>query len=359
MKTISIMTACYNEEDNVVQLADAVRKVMKDELPQYDYEHVFIDNCSEDSTLSLLRAICSRDKHVRVIENARNFGHIRSPFYGILQTAGDCTISMAADFQDPPSLIPTFIRKWEEGYKVVCAVKTTSKESHAMFGIRKLYYRLVKKMSEVDSIDNFTGFGLYDKQVITALKLMEDPYPYFRGLICEIGFKRAIVEFNQPKRERGKTHNNFYTLFDMAMLGITANSKVPLRLATIGGFIFSVIALIGALVYFILKLVFWYNMPMGIAPLIISVFFFSSIQLFFIGLLGEYIAQILTKVTNRPLVIESERINFDSDAKAAVKTDITGESPDEDTTSADAATEESSIVTNSNADNNKETDNAN
>ena len=344
MKKISIITACYNEEDNVIQLADAIRKIMAEELPQYDYEHVFIDNCSADSTLSLLRAICSGDKHVRVIENARNFGHIRSPFYGMLQTTGDCTISMAADFQDPPSLIPTFIRKWEEGYKVVCAVKTTSKESHAMFGIRKLYYRLVKKMSEVDSIDNFTGFGLYDKQVITALKLMEDPYPYFRGLICEIGFKRAIVEFNQPKRERGKTHNNFYTLFDMAMLGITANSKVPLRLATIGGFIFSVIALVGALVYFILKLAFWYNMPMGMAPLIISVFFFSSIQLFFIGLLGEYIAQILTKVTNRPLVIESERINFDAGTDAAAAVDTQSVSP---------------IKSDSNADNNKETDNAN
>jgi glycosyltransferase involved in cell wall biosynthesis len=332
MKKISIITGCYNEEDNVIQLTEAICKIMKEELPQYDYEHVFIDNCSEDSTLSLLRDVCSKDRHVKVIENSRNFGHVRSPFHGMLQTTGDCTISMAADFQDPPDLIPTFVKKWEEGYKVVCAVKTSSKESHAMFGIRKFYYNLVKKMSEVDSIDNFTGFGLYDKQVIAALRLMEDPYPYFRGLICEIGFKRAIVEFNQPKRERGKTHNNFYTLFDMAMLGITSNSKVPLRLATIGGFIFSVIALIGALVYLILKLVFWYNMPMGMAPLIIGVFLFSSIQLFFIGLLGEYIAQILTKVTDRPLVIESERINFDSGADTAASAgadaeDIKNESP--------------------------------
>ena len=315
MKKISIITACYNEEENIVQLSAAVSKIMKEELPQYNYEHIFIDNCSDDSTLSLLRDICSKDDHVKVIENARNFGHIRSPFYGILQTAGDCTISMAADFQEPPSLIPHFVKKWEEGFKVVCAVKTSSKESHTMFGIRKFYYNLVKKMSEVDSIDNFTGFGLYDRQVIAALRLMEDPYPYFRGLICEIGFKRAIVEFNQPKRERGKSHNSFYTLFDMAMLGITANSKVPLRLATIGGFIFSIISFIIALVYLILKLAFWYNMPMGMAPIIIGVFFFSSVQLFFIGLLGEYIAQILTKVTNRPLVIESERINFDDDKK--------------------------------------------
>lgn len=311
MKKISIMTACYNEEENVVQLTDAVRKIMKEELPEYDYEHVFIDNCSEDTTLSLLRTICANDPHVKVIENARNFGHIRSPFHGLLQTSGDCTISMAADFQEPPSLIPTFVKKWEEGFKVVCAVKTSSKENHAMYGIRKFYYNFVKKMSEVDSIDNFTGFGLYDKQVIAALRLMEDPYPYFRGLICEIGFKRALVDFDQPKRERGKTNNNFYTLFDMAMLGITANSKVPLRLATIVGFIFSLFSFGAAVLYLIFKLIFWNSMQMGMAPIVIGMFFFFSVQLFFTGLLGEYIAQILTKVTNRPRVIEDERINFD------------------------------------------------
>jgi len=311
MKKISIMTACYNEEENVVQLTDAVRKIMGEELPAYDYEHVFIDNCSEDNTLALLKEICAKDPHVKVIENARNFGHIRSPFHGLLQTDGDCTISMAADFQEPPALIPTFIKKWEEGFKVVCAVKTTSKENKMMFGIRKFYYNIVKKMSEVDSIDNFTGFGLYDKQVIAALRLMEDPYPYFRGLICEIGFKRAIVEFNQPKRERGKTHNSFYTLFDMAMLGITANSKVPLRLVTIMGFVFAVLSLCVAILYFVLKLIFWNSMSMGMAPIVIGMFFFFSVQLFFTGLLGEYIAQILTKVTNRPRVIESERINFE------------------------------------------------
>lgn len=313
MKKISIMTACYNEEENVIPLTDAVRKIMAEQLPGYDYEHVFIDNCSEDKTLSLLREICAKDKHVKVIENARNFGHIRSPFHGLLQTTGDCTISMAADFQEPPALIPQFVAKWEEGYKVVCAVKTTSKENRLMFSIRKFYYNMIKKMSEVDSVDNFTGFGLYDKQVIAALRLMEDPYPYFRGLICEIGFKRAIVEFDQPKRERGKTHNNFYTLFDMAMLGITQNSKVPLRLATILGFSFAILSLGIAVLYLILKLIFWYNMPMGMAPLVIGMFFFFSVQLFFIGLLGEYIAQILTKVTNRPRVIEEERINFEEE----------------------------------------------
>jgi len=311
MKKISIMTACYNEEENVVQLTDAVRRIMKEELPEYDYEHVFIDNCSEDKTLALLRDICGTDPHVKVIENARNFGHIRSPFHGLLQTSGDCTISMAADFQEPPALIPTFVKKWEEGFKVVCAVKSSSKEHRAMFGIRKFYYNIVKKMSEVDSIDNFTGFGLYDKQVISALRLMEDPYPYFRGLICEIGFKRALVKFDQPKRERGKTHNNFYTLFDMAMLGITANSKVPLRMATIVGFMFSLLSLGAAVVYLILKLIFWNSMQMGMAPIVIGMFFFFSVQLFFTGLLGEYIAQILTKVTNRPRVIEEERINFE------------------------------------------------
>jgi len=315
MKKISILSACYNEDENVVQLSDAIRKIMAEELPQYDYEHIFIDNCSEDNTLSLLRSICSKDKHVKVIENARNFGHIRSPFYGLLQTSGDCSIIMASDFQDPPSLIPTFVKKWEEGNKVVCAVKSSSKENQMMFRIRKMYYNMMKKMSEVESIDNFTGFGLYDKRVIDALRLMDDPYPYFRGLICEIGFKRALVEFKQPKRERGKTHTSFYKLFDVAMLGITANSKFPLRLATIAGFFLAIVAFICALVYLILKLVYWYNMPMGLAPVVIGVFFFSSVQLFFIGLLGEYVAQILTKVTNRPLVIESERINFDEDKK--------------------------------------------
>lgn len=311
MKKISIMTACYNEEENVVQLTDTVRKIMNEELSGYDYEHLFIDNCSEDHTLDLLREICARDPHVKVIENARNFGHIRSPFHGMLQTTGDCTISMAADFQDPPALLPVLIKKWEEGFKVVCAVKTTSKENKIMFRIRKIYYKMVKKISEVDSIDNFTGFGLYDKKVIDALHLMDDPYPYFRGLICEIGFKRAVVEFEQPKRERGTTHNSFYTLFDMAMLGITANSKVPLRLATISGFILSLLSLLFAIFYFILKLAFWYDMSMGTAPIAIGMFFFSSVQIFLVGLLGEYIAQILTKVTNRPRVIEAERINFD------------------------------------------------
>lgn len=313
MKKISIMTACYNEEENVIPLTDAVRKIMTEELPGYDYEHVFIDNCSEDTTLALLKDICKKDKHVKVIENARNFGHVRSPYHGILQTSGDCTISMAADFQEPPSLIPKLVAKWEEGFKVVCAVKTTSKESKAMFGIRKLYYNMVKQMSEVESIDNFTGFGLYDKQVVAALRLMEDPYPYFRGLICEIGFKRAIVEFDQPKRERGKTHNNFYSLFDMAMLGFTANSKVPLRLATIVGFLFSIVSFCIAIVYFVLKLILWDSMQMGTAPILIGVFFMFSVQLFFTGLLGEYIAQILTKVTKRPRVIEDERINFDQE----------------------------------------------
>lgn len=313
MKKISIMTACYNEEENVVQLTDAVRKIMAEELPEYDYEHVFIDNCSEDKTVELLREVCKKDPKVKVIVNARNFGHVRSPFHGLLQTTGDCTISMAADFQEPPALIPTFVKKWEEGYRVVCAVKTTSKENKLMFNVRKIYYNLVKRMSEVESIDNFTGFGLYDRKVIDALKLMDDPYPYFRGLICEIGFKRALVEFEQPRRERGKTNNNFYTLFDMAMLGITSNSKVPLRLATICGFVLSLISFGLAFLYLILKLIFWDSMSMGMAPVVIGMFFFASVQIFLVGLLGEYIAQILTKVTNRPRVIEEERINFDQD----------------------------------------------
>ena len=320
MKKISIMTACYNEEENVLPLAAAVKSIMNEALPGYDYEHVFIDNCSEDRTLELLRGLCKTDPKVKVIENARNFGHIRSPFYGILQTTGDCTISMAADFQEPPTMIPDFVKKWEEGFKVVCAVKSKSKENRLMFSMRKVYYRLVKRLSETETIENFTGFGLYDRRVVEALRLMDDPYPYFRGLICEIGFKRATIEFEQPKRERGKTHNGFYTLFDMAMLGFTSNSKIPLRMCAVAGFLLSVISIIAAIVYFVLKLCFWDSMPMGVAPIAIGLFFFSSVQIFLIGLLGEYIGQILTKVTNRPLVIEAERINF-VDPKASDRKD--------------------------------------
>lgn len=312
MKLISIVTPCYNEEENVYNLYKKVKEIFND-LKDYNYEHIFIDNCSKDKTVSILTDIAKQDRNVKVIVNSRNFGHIRSPFYGLLQASGDAVISMAADFQEPPSLIYEFIKNWELGNKIVVGVKKKSKENGLMFFIRKSYYRLVRNISEVELIDNFTGFGLYDKRIIDILREVKDPYPYFRGLICEVGFSRAEVEFTQPKRERGITKNNFYTLYDMAMLGITNNSKVPLRLATMVGFGLAIISLIIALVYFILKLVFWNTFSLGLAPLVIGLFFFSSVQLFFIGVIGEYVASINTKVTNRPLVIEEKRINFEEE----------------------------------------------
>jgi Glycosyltransferases involved in cell wall biogenesis len=312
VKLISIVTPCYNEEENVYNLYKKVKEIFND-LKDYNYEHIFIDNCSKDKTVSILTDIAKQDRNVKVIVNSRNFGHIRSPFYGLLQASGDAVISMAADFQEPPSLIYEFIKNWELGNKIVVGVKKKSKENGLMFFIRKSYYRLVRNISEVELIDNFTGFGLYDKRIIDILREVKDPYPYFRGLICEVGFSRAEVEFTQPKRERGITKNNFYTLYDMAMLGITNNSKVPLRLATMVGFGLAIISLIIALVYFILKLVFWNTFSLGLAPLVIGLFFFSSVQLFFIGVIGEYVASINTKVTNRPLVIEEKRINFEEE----------------------------------------------
>lgn len=313
MKKITIVTACYNEEENVEALILAVKKVMSRYEGKYLFEHLFIDNCSEDRTVDILRELSKTERHVKVICNARNFGHIRSPFYGLLQADGDAVMSLVADFQDPPDMIPEFIEKWEQGYKMVLAVKKTSKENPLMFFIRSSYYKFVRSISEVELIDNFTGFGLYDKRVMEELRKVRDPYPYFRGLLCEIGFEKAFVEYKQPKRARGITKNNFYTLYDMAMLGITTNSKKPLRIATMAGFFLSVASLALAVIYLILKLIFWNHFPAGTAPILIALFFFSSVQLFFIGLLGEYIAMIHTRVSDRPLVVEKERINFDNE----------------------------------------------
>ena len=312
MKKISIVTACYNEEENVEALVHAVNQVMGRYEGKYTYEHLFIDNCSEDRTVDILRELTKTQRHVKVICNARNFGHIRSPYYGLLQAEGDAVLSLVADFQDPPEMIPQLIEKWEQGYKMVLAVKEASKENPLMFFIRSTYYKFVRSISEVELVDNFTGFGLYDRVVMDELRKIKDPYPYFRGLLCEIGFEKAYVQYTQPRRIRGITKNNFYTLYDMAMLGITTNSKKPLRIATMAGFFLSVVSLLLAVGYFILKLMFWNNFPAGTAPILIALFFFSSVQLFFIGLLGEYIAMIHTRVASHPLVVEKERINFDS-----------------------------------------------
>ncbi len=310
-KFISVLTACYNEEENVAELIKAVAKVFET-LPQFDYEHVFIDNASGDRTVEILREMAKSDKHVKVIVNARNFGHIRSPFHGLIQCKGDAVISLVADFQDPPQLIADFLKKWEEGYKIVIGVKSKSKENPMMFGVRKFFYSLLANASGDDApIKNFTGFGLYDQQFISILRNLDDPYPYFRGLITELGFNRCEIEYTQPLRAKGKTKNNFFTLYDMAMLGFVNHSKLPLRLSALIGFVTAIVSFLTAVVYFILKFIFWESFNMGMAPLVIGVFFFSSVQLFFIGIIGEYIGAIHTQVRKRPLVIEKERINFD------------------------------------------------
>jgi glycosyltransferase involved in cell wall biosynthesis len=308
-KLISVVTACFNEEENVELLYNEVRTVFE-KLTEYQYEHIFIDNASKDRTVPILKEIARNDQNVKIIVNARNFGHIRSPFYGLLQAKGDAVISIVADFQDPPSMIPDFIKKWEEGYKIVVGVKSQSEENPLMFMIRKSYYNLLHNLSEVDQIKNFTGFGLYDQKIIEILRTIDDPYPFMRGLISEIGYDTFCIEYKQPIRKRGITKNNFYSLYDMAMLGITNYSKVPLRLATLLGFGIAVLSLVVAIIYLIYKIVFWESFSVGIAPLVIGLFFFSAVQLFFIGVIGEYIGSIYTQVLKRPLVIERERINF-------------------------------------------------
>ena len=313
MKLISVVTPCYNEEENVKELYSEVKNVFESLDESYTYEHIFIDNASKDRTVLILRKIASKDKNVRIIVNARNFGHIRSPYHALLQTKGDAAVCISADLQDPPSLIKDFIKKWEKGYKIVVGVKSKSEENIVMFAIRKLYYNLIKRYAETEQIKNFTGFGLYDKHFIDTLRQLNEPYPYFRGLITEMGFERAEIEFVQPKRKKGITKNNFYTLYDMAMLGFVNHSKVPLRMATFIGFSVAIFSLLVALSYFIYKLIFWQSFQVGMAPMVIGVFFFAAVQLFFIGIIGEYIGAIYTQVKNRPLVIEKERINFDSD----------------------------------------------
>jgi len=310
MPVISVVSPCYNEEDNVEELYRQVRQVFAD-LPGYTYEHIFIDNASKDGTVNILKRLAEEDKQVKVIVNNRNFGHIRSPFHGLLQSTGDATVLLVSDLQDPPAMIRDFIAQWEAGYKIVLGVKTQSHETPAMFLVRKLYYEFISRLSEIELTKNNTGFGLYDKMVVDTLRGIDDPYPYFRGLISDIGFSSAKIEYTQPVRKRGITKNNFYTLYDMAMLGITNHSKVPLRLATMIGFCMSAVSLLVAVGYFVAKLIAWDTFSMGMAPLIIGLFLFSSVQLFFIGIIGEYVGAIHTQVLKRPLVIEKERINFD------------------------------------------------
>ena len=311
MKKISILVPCYNEEENVVPLSEAIIEQFTKELPSYDYEIVFIDNDSSDTTRVKLRKLCKANKKIKAIFNAKNFGQFNSPYYGMLQTTGDCTICMCCDFQDPPEMIPKLVHEWEEGAKIVSAIKTKSKENKLMRFFRTCYYKLIKKMSNVEQIEHFTGFGLYDKDFIEVLRDLKDPTPFLRGIVAELGFKRKDIPYVQQKRRAGKTHNNFYTLYDAAMLSFTSYTKVGLRIATIGGFIIGFISFVIAIVYLVLKLVNWDNFAMGNAPILIGVFVLGGIELFFIGLLGEYIMSINNRVMKRPLVIEEERINFD------------------------------------------------
>ncbi len=309
-KLISVVTPCYNEEGNIEELHRRIAAQFA-QLPDYDFEHIYIDNASTDGTVAAIRRVASANSQVRAIINTRNFGIIRSSNYALLQARGDAIINMASDMQEPPELIVDFVRQWEAGYKVVVGVKPQSKETASMFVLRRLYYATIGRIADIELIPHYTGFGLYDKEVIELVRQIDDPYPYFRGLIADLGFAHAEVPYVQPLRVRGVTKNNFYSLYDMAMLGITGHSKVPIRLATMSGFALSAISLLVAVSYLIYKLMFWDSLSIGMAPILIGFFFFASVQLFFIGILGEYIANIHTQVQKRPLVVERERINFE------------------------------------------------
>ncbi|MBP5617079.1 MAG: glycosyltransferase family 2 protein [Elusimicrobiaceae bacterium] len=311
-KKISIISSAYNEQDNVRELYERVKAEMAQHADKYDYEQLVLDNGSTDATLKELRAIAAEDKNFKVIVNARNFGHIRSPYYGMMLCQGDAVIYLASDLQDPPELIGQFLQKWEEGFKVVLAQKQRTQETWLFSLVRKAYYKLLNWMNDSGAAlsPNCTGFGLFDQQVIDKIRQQNDPYPYLRGLVCELGYAKALVPFEQPLRKRGITKNNFYTLYDNAMLGFTNHSKVPLRLAAMGGFMLGAISFLLALIYLVLKLLFWNQFPMGTAPILLAVFFFASVQLIFLGILGEYIGAILTHILHRPAVIEKERINL-------------------------------------------------
>jgi glycosyltransferase involved in cell wall biosynthesis len=309
MKVISVVTPCYNEESNVREVHERVKAIFT-ALPQYQYEHIFIDNASKDGTVAILKELAAGDGRVRLIVNSRNFGHLRSPMHGMFQAAGDAVILLFSDLQDPPELLRQMIEQWENGAPVVLAIKKTSEENGLMFWLRTKYYRLVNRLADLETYENFTGFGLYDRRVIEIVRCFDDPYPYFRGIIAEIGLPHVKITYDQKRRQRGITKNNFYTLYDLAMLGITNFSKVPLRLLTLLGFACSVLSIAFSLAYFVYKLLFWNRFSVGIAPLVSGIFFFGSVQLIFIGILGEYVGAIHTQVMRRPLVIERERVNF-------------------------------------------------
>lgn len=313
MKKVSILIPCYNEEDNVVAMSEAIDKIFKEELSNYQYELLFIDNDSSDATRPLLRQICEKNKNVKAIFNAKNFGQFNSPYYGMLQTTGDCTIAMCCDFQDPVEMIPKYVEEWEKGYKIVIGIKTSSKESKIMYHLRSLYYKAIKKFSDVEQIEHFTGSGLYDKDFIQVLRDLKDPTPFLRGIVAELGYSRKEIPYEQPQRRAGKSSNNFYTLFDAAMLSITSYTKIGLRLCTFFGAFLASVSFIIAIVYLVMKLVWWDRFLAGMAPVLIGMFFLGSVQIFFIGFLGEYILSMNKRLMNRPLVIEAERLNFEEE----------------------------------------------
>ena len=310
MKKISVLIPCYNEEENVEAISQAVVETLTRDLPQYDYELVFIDNDSRDNTRPILRRLCRENPRIRAIFNARKFGQFNSPYYGMLQVTGDCVIEMVADFQDPVDMIPKYVAAWEEGYKIVIGIKTSSRENPVMYWLRSCYYKLIKKLSDVEQIEHFTGSGLYDRDFIEVLRKLDDPTPFLRGIVAELGYHRKEIPYEQPKRRAGKTHNNFYRLYDAAMLSVTSYTKVGLRFATFLGGLSCGISLLVALVYLVMKLIWWDRFPAGMAPMLIGMLFLGSVQIFFIGMVGEYILSINQRVMRRPLVIEEERINF-------------------------------------------------
>ncbi len=311
MKTISVVVPTFNEVENIRNLCEAVVDVFDKQLQQYNYELIIIDNFSTDGTRDVIEAMCAENKRIKAIFNTRNFGQARSPVYGLKQAYGDCVIRLCADFQDPPSMIPDFIREWESGWKIVIGVKDSSEESKFTYLIRTSFYKLLKRISDIEHIQQFTGFGLYDRQFVEIVRNLDDPLPYFRGIVAELGYQYKELHYRQPMRRAGRSKNNFISLYDYAMIGITSYSKAFMRLATMTGFFISLLSFLAGLVYLVLKLIFWFSFPIGIAPLVIGLFFFSSVQLFFIGILGEYIVNINTRVMRRPLVIEEKRLNFD------------------------------------------------
>lgn len=311
MKKISILIPTYNEEENVRPLVQAIVKEFETKLGEYDYEIVFIDNDSKDNTRVILRQLVAEDRHIKAIFNAKNFGQFNSPYYGLMQTTGDCTILMCADFQDPVEMIPKFVNEWERGYKIVIGQKTTSRENKIMYWLRSCYYKAIKRLSDVEQIEHFTGFGLYDKDFINVLRNLKDPTPFLRGIVAELGYKRKEIPYEQQKRRAGKTSNNFYSLYDAAMLSFTSYTKIGLRMATFIGAGIAFFSFIVGMVYLVLKLIYWDRFVAGTAPTLIGMFFLGSIQLIFLGLLGEYVLSINQRIMNRPLVIEEERIGFE------------------------------------------------